>query len=58
MARDSADQTLEAVAKSQEELYGSTPSNSVIDRAMVSLDTSKGIQEEAMQEIEKIEGKF
>lgn len=56
-ARHFADQALNAVAKSQHELY---PPNgqSVIEIGMISLEKSNGIQKDAIKEIEKLEGKF
>lgn len=49
-------QAIDAVAKSQEELYPSS-GMSVIDIGMISLQTSHDIQQDALREIDKLGGK-
>lgn len=50
-------QAINAVAKSQEELYPSS-GMSVIDIGMISLQTSHDIQQDALREIDKLGGEF
>ncbi len=54
-AKDMANQAINAVAKSQEELYPSS-GMSVIDIGMISLQTSHDIQQDALREIDKLGG--
>lgn len=56
-ARLSAEQSQEAVIKSEMELY-ETPGYSVIDRGMQSLQKSHQIVEKARHEINNLEGNF
>lgn len=58
MARISADQSREAVQKSEEELYGGAQRQSVIDRGMDSLERSREIEDEAITEINKLKGNY
>lgn len=56
-AKDMAKQAVDAVAKSQEELY--PPAGmSVIDIGMISLQTSHDIQQDALAEIDKLGGEY
>lgn len=56
-AKDMTNQAIDAVAKSQEELYPSS-GMSVIDIGMISLKTSHDIQQDALREIDKLGGEY
>lgn len=56
-AKDMTKEAINAVAKSQEELYPSS-GMSVIDIGMISLKNSHDIQQDALREIDKLGGEY
>lgn len=55
-AQKSAQQAIQAVAKSQDELFDENNSDNVIEKSLSSVDISKDIEDMAKDEFQKLEG--